>query len=407
MNIRIRIYGHLRAAFGLAGGAQATRRLLEHAGCLVEPIDLALASHPPLQAVVEGSEDPEPAPEQAEVGPVQVELVHTNPNILAHTPGLLDPASLTAPIRIAYWAWELEQFPEGWHDHFWPYHEIWCPSAFTAQALAQRAPIPVVAVPHLPDWPRLDALYRRRRRLSVGISSRQPASPLPAHPQRPFRFLTLFDYWSTPERKNPAGVIEAFQRAFPLGATGTPAVELWLKTSSAEQFPRQAEALRALAGADPRIHWLDRLLAPADLDQLLLEADALVSLHRAEGFGLVLAEAMAIGLPVIATGYSGNGEFCLPGSCLLVPWQPIAIPATTGDYPAGAIWAEPELAAAAAAMQQLVADPAAAQALGERGRVAVRERLDPDRLAAIIRQRLGSHLLPSPQASTRAPASAG
>lgn len=399
MNIRIRLYGHLRAAFGLAGGAQATRRLLERAGCLVEPIDLALASHPPLHDDRKGSEDFESVqvgPVQA--GPVQVELVHTNPNILANTSGLLDPASLTAPIRIAYWAWELEQFPEGWHDHFWPYQEIWCPSAFTAQAIGQRAPIPVVAVPHLPDWPRLDALYHRRRQ--------QGPSPLSAHPKRPFRFLTLFDYWSTPERKNPAGVIEAFQQAFPLGAASTPAVELWLKTSSAVQFPRQAEALQALAGADTRIHWVDRLLAPADLDQLLLEADALVSLHRAEGFGLVLAEAMAIGLPVIATGYSGNAEFCLPGSCVLVPWQPRAIAATTGDYPAGAIWAEPELAFAAAAMQQLVADPAAAQALGERGRVAVRERLDADRLAAIIRQRLGSHLLPPAQAPNPAPASA-
>lgn len=386
LQIRIRLYGHLRAAFGLAGGAQATRRALEQAGCDVEPVDLALVSHPPL----EPAEDPEPSLEPATV---QVELVHTNPNVLTHTPGLLDPATLQAPIRIGYWAWELEQFPEGWQDHFRHFHEIWCPSSFSAQALAQRAPVPVVAVPHLPDWPRLDALYAKRQ-----------ATPRAG---QPFRFLTLFDYWSTPERKNPAGVIEAFQQAFPLGSGtatdaapadaapgATPAVELVIKTSSAAQFPARAAELRALTASDPRISWRDELLSSAQLDALLASAQALVSLHRAEGFGLVLAEAMGAAVPVIATGYSGNLEFCAPGSCCSIPWQSVAIPATAGDYPAGATWAEPDVDAAAQAMRQLAADPVAARALGERGRRVVRERLNPQRIAAIIHQRLGSHLLP-------------
>lgn len=373
LTIRIRLYGHLRAAFGLASGAQATRRALEQAGCEVEPVDLALASHPAITPT-EGS-SPALAP-----GFVQVELVHTNPNVLDHTPGLLDPAALQAPIRIGYWAWELEQFPEGWQDHFRHFHEIWCPSGFTAQALAQRAPIPVVAVPHLPDWPRLNALHSTR--LATAWAG------------RPFRFLSLFDYWSTPERKNPAGVIKAFQRAFPLGSSDAPAVELVIKTSSASQFPARAAELRALTASDPRISWLEELLSSAQLDALLASAHALVSLHRAEGFGLVLAEAMGSGLPVIATGYSGNLEFCTPGSCCSIPWQPVPIPATAGDYPAGAMWAQPDLDAAAEAMRQLASDPVAAQALGERGRAVVRERLDPQRIAAIIRQRLGSHLLP-------------
>ena len=367
--LSVTLHGHLSARFGLAGGAAATARLLETIGCRLIPRDLQLATHP---ALVETP--------QATQGRAQLDLVHTNPNLLAANPNLLNPSSLSAPLRIGYWAWELEAFPEGWEPFFHDYDEIWCPSGFSAQALAQRSPVPVIAVPHLPDWPHLNALQEQR----LACTSRA---------ERPFRFLALFDFWSTPERKNPLGAIQAFQQAFPLDAADGPAVELLVKTSSSEQFPQVRQQLMAAAAGDERIHWLHSLLSPADLDALLLSADALVSLHRSEGFGLVLADAMAIGLPVIATGYSGNLEFMPPGSAALVPWQRQRINHTCGDYRQGWHWAEPDRHAAAVAMRRLVEQPAAAEALARRGASAVRERLSPERLGSIVRQRLGTLLL--------------
>lgn len=369
--LTVALHGHLSAQFGLAGGAAATARLLEAIGCALLPRDLQLATHP---AVL-----PAPAPAVPGNAP-QLDLVHTNPNLLAANPELLQPAHLGAPLRIGYWAWELEAFPEGWEPWFADYDEIWCPSGFAAQAIAQRSPVPVIAVPHLPDWPRLDALRQRR-----ATQQRRTDSP--------FRFLALFDFWSTPERKNPLGAIQAFQRAFPAEQPGGPAVELLIKTSSASQFPQALQELMAAAAGDSRIRWLHQLLSPAELDALLLSADALVSLHRSEGFGLVLADAMAIELPVIATGYSGNLEFMPPGSAALVPWQLQPIARTCGDYRQGWSWAEPDRAAAAAAMRRLVAQPDAAQALARRGAAAVRERLSVERLGAIVRQRLGTLVL--------------
>jgi len=374
MVLQVRFYGHLRAGFGLAGGARATARLLEHSHCNLTYVDLALSSHAAVDAMPAGG---------SLTGPPILDLVHTNPNILGSNPELLPPSALQAPLRIGYWAWELEQFPNGWEPFFEGYHEIWCPSSFTAQALAQRSPVPVISVPHLPDWPLLEAR-------AVALRNQQQQRRLAGEP---FTFLTLFDFWSTPARKNPHGVIRAFQHAFPRTATGTPAVRLLIKASSAEQFPRQAAALRTLSAEDPRIQWIEALLTAAELQALYAQADALVSLHRAEGFGLTLAEAMALGLPVVATGYSGNLDFMPPGSAHLIPWEPITIERNCGDYPAGAQWAEPSIPAAAAAMRELAADPLGAQRLGARGQAVLRERLSGGRLGGIVRQRLGRWLL--------------
>ena len=380
--MHIRFYGHLRAGFGLAGGARATARCLEAAGCQLSYVDLALASHAAVQAI----------PRDQGTGAPQVDLVHTNPNILASNPELLERQPLAAPIRIGYWAWELEQFPLGWERFFAGYQEIWCPSSFTAQALAQRSPVPVIALPHLPDWPSLQTRTQVRRR------QRQQRQG------EPFTFLSLFDFWSTPERKNPAAVIQAFQRAFPIQNSSHPAVQLLIKASSAEQFPEQAAALKALAKGDPRIRWVEALLPQNQLDALYDQADAVVSLHRAEGFGLTLAEAMAQAIPVIATGYSGNLDFMPPGSAELIPWTPCRIQRTSGDYRAGAVWADPDLEAAAAAMRRLATDPVAAAQLGLRGQATAQERLSPDRLSAVVRQRLGRCWLPpDPAAPTAAP----
>ena len=117
----VALHGHLTAQFGLAGGAAATARLLEAVGCELISRDLLLPTHPSvLQAPAAATSG----------GAPQLDLVHTNPNLLAANPELLQPSTLQAPLRIGYWAWELEAFPEGWEPYFGDYDEIWCRSGF-------------------------------------------------------------------------------------------------------------------------------------------------------------------------------------------------------------------------------------------------------------------------------------
>ena len=365
------VWGHLSGSFGLGAGARCTVRALEAAGIQVYCHDLPLATHV----------NDEPV-EGAELKPAAIDLIHTNPNVLRQTDSLTARIDLAAPLRIGFWAWELEDFPAGWEAGFAGLDQIWCPSAFTASSLGLRSPIPVTPLPHLIDWQRADRL-RALRQTAPGSGSSRP---------RPFTCLFPFDFWSTQARKNPHGVIDAFQLAFPRRrpwGSRMPEARLVLKLASSEQFPEATAALKAKVATDERIQLICEHLSREAFDRLMAEADALVSLHRAEGFGLALAEAMAAELPVVATGYSGNLDFMPPGSAELVPYRLVPIHQSEGDYQAGWHWAEPDIDTAASMLRRLANDAAHHRSLATSGRFAVERMLGPRRIAAIATQRLG------------------
>jgi glycosyltransferase involved in cell wall biosynthesis len=362
----------MSGGFGLGEGARCTIRSLRAAGVRVRVHDLPLATHPNDQALP-AAERPEPDQQAA------VDLIHTNPNVLRQTDGLQERLKLEAPLRIGFWAWELEAFPSGWEAGFSGLDQLWCPSSFTATSLGLRSPVPVTPLPHLIDWSRADRLHRQR----------QVAEP---RRDRPFTCLFAFDLWSTVGRKNPQGVIEAFQRAFPRRQTpglALPEARLLLKLASGNQFPDALQQLQQRISDDPRIQLINQHLPQQAMDRLLLDADVLVHLHRAEGFGLAMAEAMGAGLPVLATGYSGNLDYMPQGSAALVRSERVTIQRGEGDYRPGWHWAEPDLEDAAAQLRQLACDDQAHCQLAVAGRRAAQQQLNPERLGAIVQQRLG------------------
>ncbi|QEY31780.1 glycosyltransferase [Synechococcus sp. RSCCF101] len=377
--LTVAVWGHLAGGFGLGEGARCTIRALEAAGLRVIRRDLPLATHNHHGAGGGPSPEAGGAPEEAAAA---IDLIHTNPNVLRQTQGLKQALRARAPLRIGYWAWELEDFPFGWERDCADYDQIWCPSPHTATALSRRLPMPVAVVPHLIDWPRAErirqARLERRRQEPTGSSG-------------PFTVLASCDFWSTEARKNPHGALDAFQLAFP-PEEGDAGVRCVLKLTSAGQFPAETEALQRRSAADPRITVLAEHLSETAFDALYSGADALISLHRAEGFGLTLAEAMAAELPVVATAYSGNLLFMPEGSAALVPFRRVVLSRSHADYRAGMHWAEPDAAAAGLALQRLRNDPAARQRLGEAGRQAVAEVLGREPVAARVREQIGSLL---------------
>ncbi len=187
---------------------------------------------------------------------------------------------------IGLWNWELPEVPPEWRTGVGLVHEIWVSSQFTAEAIRPIAggkPVEVI------DYP-----------LCLRAASPRP----PRVANQPFTVLTMFDAASSIARKNPEGTIEAFRRAF----SDDPGVRLVLKAQRLATVPGQKARLEALA-AGSNIQILDATLDQAGLDALIGGADVLLSLHRAEGYGLTLAEAMRRGVPVVATGWSGNADF--------------------------------------------------------------------------------------------------
>jgi glycosyltransferase involved in cell wall biosynthesis len=275
---------------------------------------------------------------------------------------------LTRRYNIGAWAWELPHFPDRWYDRFAYYDEIWVGSSFIASALAPISPIPVIRIP-----PVLTRVSPARHD--------QPARAW----KRPdeFLFLFLFDVHSHLARKNPLAVIEAFRLAF----QPSEPVRLILKCVNASSDPSGFAALRnRAAGAAIEIH--DGYIPSEDVRGLMSSCDAYVSLHRSEGIGLTLAEAMELGKPVIATGWSGNTDFMDVSNSFPVSYRLVELDQNVGPYHEGEVWAEPSVEHAAALMRFVLDHPGRARARGDVARQTIQQGYSEDAIAGLIRQRL-------------------
>lgn len=250
--------------------------------------------------------------------------------------------------------WELPALPAKWLPVLRSFDVILAPSRFIREAVDHS--MPVSSRPLVWEYPqslRPPGAVREDRPRWLGTRSDQ------------FTFLSTFDIWSDIQRKNPWGAIRAFQRAF----VGRDDVSLVLKVNHARSstHAEQMSALRQLVAKDCRLLLLTEFVTRQDLWSLYASVDAYISLHRAEGLGLGLMEAMAVGKPVVATAWSGNMDFTDSGNSMLIPFQLVPVTETThGIYrpESGQQWAEPDIDAAAEALRTLADDRALASRLG-------------------------------------------
>ena len=251
--------------------------------------------------------------------------------------------------RVAYWYWELDTAPAAWRDSARQVDELWTGTNFVAEALQGVTDKPVFT---LFPGVRLPA-FLPRSRAHFGLPTRESGR---------FAFLFSFHMDSVMERKNPLGLIASFRRAF---GEDEP-VDLVLKMTSFGNYDAQLAEL-VQAAASTSVHIVDRVLDKGDIVALMESCDAYVSLHRSEGLGLTMAEAMLLGKPVVATRYSGNLDFMDDDNSLLVDCEVVPVRGTIPPYTVpGARWAEPSIDHAAELMRRVYDDVPFREALGQR-----------------------------------------
>lgn len=323
------VIGYLSAPTGLGSGARRMLSAMRAAGMDAQGADI---THQHRQ----GGWNPPP---QLPEGPGTL-VVHVNGPMLPWALQILGLKAVRGKRVIGYWAWELPCLPVEWEVGRRFVHAIWTPSQFCADAMRAPEGPPVIVVPHpLPSPAPAPAPIGRA---AFGL------------PSDAFITLCMFDAGSSVARKNPLGAIEAHARAF----GGRSDRVLVLKVHGTRGAGPAWRAVADAAAAHGNVVVLDRDLPPADLWALLAASDVLISLHRAEGFAFAVAEAMAIGRPVVATGWSGNMDFMRGPGVHAVPFTlvPARDPQATYDFPAMS-WAEPDLDAAAMALRRIADGP--------------------------------------------------
>ncbi len=332
----VRLSGFFSEALGIGSAADMTAAALAAAGHTVVRDDLRPLHRRLLSRRPELFSDD---------GDSKIWLIHANPPEAMIALFARDADAWRDLYRIGYWTWESSLAPADWLDAARWFHEIWVPAPSVRDAFADafaKSPWPEAA-----------------KKLRV-MPHPVPTLPLHARRTNAFTAVTLFDPRSDVDRKNPTGAIAAWTAAFP--APG----DARLIVKSLPQSGGGLSALQSLAVGRPDIAFRCEALSRADTEALIAESDVVISLHRGEGFGLTLAEAMTAGVCVVATGWSGNMAFMTPDNSMPVPYR--LVPANPRHNGPQAQWADPDVEAAAHALRRLRDDPDLRMRLAEKAR---------------------------------------
>jgi hypothetical protein len=362
--LAVRLTGYLGYSLGLGAAARGYVQALGAAGVPVRTVSVPL-HHLALPVELAAEYGRHGFEDLVQEGRHGFEIIAVNADELPDIVERLGEDYFEGP-RIGIWGWETNSIPPRWQRAFALVDELWVYSRFMAENIGAVAPVPVIALPPPVQPPA------------------EPAVPLRLGVPEGFLFLFVFDYLSTVQRKNPVGLIEAFKLAFAPGE----GPRLLIKTINAPLRPLAEEEVLWAAHGRLDIHVVDRSLSGEELNGLMAACDCYVSLHRAEGFGLTMAEAMAIGKPVIGTGYSGNVDFMNSENSYLVDYTIGRVGPDCEIYPPEGEWAEPSIEHAAELMRRVYGDPVQAARIGARAREDIARTLSPEATGVAMRRRL-------------------
>ncbi len=338
----VEVVGYLSMAVGVGESARLCAGALSEAGRTISLSDVS--THP------DANSFPGWAPPRAPSEPPGSRIWHLNPPMLPRAILKKGVTNFTRAFNIGYFAWELEVVPAEWRNAMHYMNAVFVPSEFTRRTIAPLTKAPVIVVPH----PVTEAAATEGMREKFGIE------------RDAFLVSFIFSAGSSINRKNPRAVIEAFR----IFAAEAPSAFLLMKASGDVNKDEALRALVASVAGDARIRIVTDRLSNADVNGLIRSSQAYLSLHRSEGFGLTVAEAIMQRTPVISTSWSGTADFCDPDNSWLVASPLIPVVDTHPEFAGldGAVWADPSPQAAAAHLSEIYRAPELAREKAEKAR---------------------------------------
>jgi GT2 family glycosyltransferase/glycosyltransferase involved in cell wall biosynthesis len=296
-----------------------------------------------------------------------INILHINADLTPTVVNDLPENYFKNKYTIGFWAWELPDFPDDWKSSFSYVNEIWVPSVFVKEAVEKKTSLPVYVMPHPIE--KVNTPYLNRKYFKL--------------PEDRFLFLMMYDIHSIQERKNPKGSIKAFKKAFNFNDNS---VGLVIKVNNSNED--ELNQLKQEIGEYNNIYLLDKNMSRHEVDSLIKSCDSFVSLHRSEGFGLVLAEAMALGKPVISTNWSGNIDFMNINNSICIEYELKKLEKDYGPYKSYQHWAEPSIEHASQMMIKLVKEGDLYQNISEKCQKYVIDNLSPLVISKIMIDRI-------------------
>lgn len=277
--------------------------------------------------------------------------------------------------NIALCFWETNVVPKT-HLKPWSYlDEIWAPTRYVQEHLSIASSVPVYHISQPVQLSYLPTALQSIEKKNFGLEDK-------------FTFLFSFCFYSVLGRKNPMAILESFKKAFPSRAD----VQLVIKSQNGSQYPSKFRSLLDSIKNDPRITWIDESISSQRRYDLMSACDCYISLHRSEGFGLTMAEAMLMGKPVIATGYSGNLDFMTEENSFLCNYRLQHIGSGHPPYSRKGIWADVDTDQAAHWMNYVFSNQEEAKATAQKGKETVLKSLSSEVVGGQIAHRLQSIL---------------
>lgn len=360
----INMYGLFRNEIGLSQGAKLYARALEEGGIPHVLLNLDFMDKLP-------QTDDTFVDRLTKENRYSINVVHINPMEWRYALGLFPQRQFDRHYNIGVWLWELEKIPNEWMPVLDYVNEVWVPSEFIGSAMRKVTDKPVTVIPYGVTAPYDPEI----KRADFGLADDD------------FLVLMMFDSNSYASRKNPGAAIDAFREAY----GGNPEhVKLVIKINNPK--PEDVAFVEEHIGGTAGYMLITERMDKERLNSLIRLCDVFVSLHRAEGFGLVMAEAMKLGTPCVATDWSANTEFMTEESSCMVDYRLIPVNGAYLSDDGTMVWAEPDVHQAAEYLKKLKEDKHYYQEKAEKGRETIDERLSIKQSAEAIKDRMNSIL---------------